>query len=198
MENINLTKLNIGCGRDILKKLPKPWLNVDVAGGSADFKCDIRHLPKEWTNRFDEVRASHVLEHFFMDEFNAIITEWVRVLKPGGQLRLIVPDLDIIINALVCGKDSKTRSVVSINETTPIMTQIFGFGYWSRNTESEWRHRFIFNKKLLKQLLVRQKSFEKILTYKKEKDPTALFGIKDDSQNSFSLLIKAKKKFNQG
>ncbi len=189
-----LTKLNLACGRDSTKKLPQPWLNVDVSGDAADMHCDIRNLPKDWTGRFDEVRASHVLEHFYMEEFDAVITEWTRVLKIGGQLRIIVPDLDVVVQALVLGKDSKGRDALSITETTPIMTQIFGFGYQSRSTESEWRHRFLFNKDLLSQLLARQVDLERISVYEKEQDPAAFFGIKDDSQNPFSLCIHAFKK----
>lgn len=188
------TKLNLACGRDVTKKLPKPWLNVDVAGNAADMHCDVRSLPDKWTECFDEVRASHVLEHLFMEEFDSVISEWVRVLKTGGKIRIIVPDLDIIIKALTLGKDTKNRNSLSINETTPILTQIFGFGYDSRSTDHEWRHRFLFNKDLLFQLLSRQKSLHGISVYEKEQDPAAIFGVKDDSQNPFSLCVHAFKK----
>ncbi len=193
-----LAKLNLACGRDISKKFPAPWLNVDLDGDCADVHCDIRKMPIDWTSKFNEVRASHVLEHIFMDEFDSVLSEWLRVLKPGGSLRIIVPDLDIIIQALVSGVDSKNRQSVSVEETTPILTQIFGFGYESKTTASEWRHRFLFNKELLSKLLKKHTAVGEISFYDKEEDPAALFGIKDDSQNPFSLCIHAFKKNSNG
>lgn len=192
------TKLNLGCGRDKNKTLPYPWLNVDVSGDAADINCDIMNLPLDWTERFEEVRISHVLEHFFLDEFDSLLSEWIRVLAPGGELRIIVPDLDVIIQGLLKGFDSKGRLAVSITETTPILSQIYGVGYQSRLTETPWRHRFLFNKVMLFDLLNRQESLEFVQLYNKEDDPANLFGIKDDSQNSFSICIHAFKKRNNG
>ena len=186
-------KLNLGCGRDRNNKFPTPWINVDLDGDCADFYCDIKILPAEWSNKFEEVRVSHVLEHFFMDEFDSILSEWLRVLRPGGLLRIIVPDLDVIIQALITGIDSKNRQSISINETTPILAQIYGVGYQSRSTSSEWRHRFLFNKELIYKLLEKQLSVCEISFYDRNDDPAALFGIKDDSQNSFSLCVNALK-----
>jgi hypothetical protein len=47
----------------------------------------------------DEVRASHVLEHFPHGQTLDVLKEWVRVLKPGGWLKIAVPDFDWIVNA---------------------------------------------------------------------------------------------------
>jgi len=44
----------------------------------------------------DEIRASHVLEHFAMAEVFDVVTEWVRALKPDGVLKLAVPNFDWI------------------------------------------------------------------------------------------------------
>lgn len=44
-------------------------------------------------NSVDEILASHVLEHFSHREREAVVREWVRVLKPGGRIRIAVPDL---------------------------------------------------------------------------------------------------------
>lgn len=46
----------------------------------------------------EEIRASHVLEHFPVREVEDVIREWVRVLKPGGWLRIAVPDFAVICN----------------------------------------------------------------------------------------------------
>lgn len=189
-----ILKLNIGCGRDKKNKFPAPWINTDIDGDCADIICDVKKLPNDWSGRFDEVRASHILEHFFLDEFDSILSEWIRVLKTGGILRIIVPDLDLISEALISGVDSKKRQSISINETTPILAQIYGIGYETRSTSTEWRHRFLFNKKLISELIGRQPDISKIGFYDKNDDPAKFFDIKDDSQNSFSLCVYAIKK----
>jgi len=188
------TKLNLACGSKVENKLPEPWLNVDLAGEAADFICDIACLPVEWSNRFNEVRASHVLEHFFLKEMDIVLQEWIRVLTPGGILRIIVPDLKIIVAGLAIGQDNKGRISVSINETTPILAQIYGVGYDDSQTEDRWRHHFIFDKATLIELLQKQPFLEKVTDYNQKDDPASIIGINDDSQNPFSLCAMAYKK----
>lgn len=40
----------------------------------------------------DEIRASHVLEHFPHGKIHAVMADWVRALKPGGTIKIAVPD----------------------------------------------------------------------------------------------------------
>ena len=93
-------RLNIGCGN---KKLDG-YINCDFhdnySGILPDVICDIRELP--FPDGFaDEVLAVHVLEHFYIWEAEAVVKEWMRVLKPGGKLIIEVPCLDKIIQIFV-------------------------------------------------------------------------------------------------
>jgi hypothetical protein len=45
-------------------------------------------------NSVSEIRASHVLEHFGFRDAITALEDWVRVLEPGGRLRIAVPDID--------------------------------------------------------------------------------------------------------
>ena len=49
-------------------------------------------------NTFNEVRASHILEHLDQSETISTIKEWWRVLKVGGFVRIIVPDFKFFID----------------------------------------------------------------------------------------------------
>lgn len=50
---------------------------------------------------FDLVYASHVLEHIPWYQVQDVLTEWVRLLKPGGRIEIWVPDAYKICKLLV-------------------------------------------------------------------------------------------------
>lgn len=52
-----------------------------------------------------DLRASHVLEHFSHLEVAAVFADWVRVLAPGGLLRIAVPDFEKLAQDYLDGKD---------------------------------------------------------------------------------------------
>ena len=57
-----------------------------------DYRCDIRQLPF-CDGYADVVYSRHALEHFGRWEVEDVLAEWLRVLKPRGELRLIVPNV---------------------------------------------------------------------------------------------------------
>ena len=64
------------------------WTIVDRKVGKEAYPLD---YPDESA---DEIEASHILEHFKIAEKVNVLREWVRVLKPGGLIRIAVPDLE--------------------------------------------------------------------------------------------------------
>lgn len=85
--------LNIGCG----SVFHPEWTNIDIVSNSIHVQAyDIRMgIPFE-DQTFDGVYASHILEHLKMTEVNGFMSEISRLLKPGGILRLVVPNLEDI------------------------------------------------------------------------------------------------------
>lgn len=87
-------KLHLGCGNIKLNG----WCNVDIKPTIAtDINDDIVLLKKFPDNFADEIYACHVLEHFSHEEVSVVFKNWKRVLKPGGMLRISVPDIDRIV-----------------------------------------------------------------------------------------------------
>ncbi len=92
-------KLNIGAGPTEIDG----WLAIDRKLGDEAYPLKSTRLG-ELTRPdgcvddsvVDEIRASHILEHFSFADARAALKEWVRVLKPGSRIRLAVPDLDRI------------------------------------------------------------------------------------------------------
>lgn len=65
-----------------------------------DVVCDVRYLPVD-DEVFDIVFSSHTLEHFGWAHVDKVLKEWVRVLKVGGELRLVVPNLRHVAKRLL-------------------------------------------------------------------------------------------------
>jgi len=81
-------KLNLGAGG---AELPG-YVNIDRATGGEAYP-----LTDYADNSVDEIRASHLLEHFSHRQTAAVLAEWVRALKPGGLLKVAVPNFTWII-----------------------------------------------------------------------------------------------------
>lgn len=60
----------------------------------------------------DEIRASHVLEHFPHAQIEAVIKDWVRCLKKGGKLKIAVPDFAQIAQGYLEGNYQPTESFI--------------------------------------------------------------------------------------
>jgi hypothetical protein len=81
-------RLNIGSGD---KLTLKGYVNVDAKFGQAAYPLAYPD------NSVDEIRASHLLEHFGLHETSNVLKDWARALKPGGWLKIAVPDFDFIV-----------------------------------------------------------------------------------------------------
>ena len=75
----------------------KGYINVDLvedrSGVKPDVNCDLRNLSVFESDYADEILSVHVVEHFWRWEVEQVLSEWVRVLKPGGKLILECPNL---------------------------------------------------------------------------------------------------------
>jgi predicted SAM-dependent methyltransferase len=86
--------LHLGCGR---RQLPG-FVHVDLADfPHIDHRHDVRTLPMFADDSAGLIYAGHVLEYFDRVEVLDVLREWRRVLKPGGTLRLAVPDFAALV-----------------------------------------------------------------------------------------------------
>jgi predicted SAM-dependent methyltransferase len=105
-------KLNIGCGTSGVPG----WVNIDnsptillsrLPWGRAVFRTpdwarDVRRMDVRRRIQFPDasvsyIYSSHTFEHFTYEESVAVSRECFRVLRPGGIIRVVVPDLEIIV-----------------------------------------------------------------------------------------------------
>lgn len=94
------TDLRINIGNGPFKH--PGWINVDcrINFKSDDLTCDLR---RKWPLRSGSAKyifSEHVFEHFgYPHEIGHVLSECYRVLKPGGVLRVIVPNADRYLRA---------------------------------------------------------------------------------------------------
>lgn len=97
MKRTDITHLNLGCGTNYL---PAPWTNFDR-------DMDITKPLPIADGTVDKILIEHCLEHVSGPTGFRFLQEAYRILKPGGVLRICVPELerldkaaaiDIIVN----------------------------------------------------------------------------------------------------
>jgi SAM-dependent methyltransferase len=89
-------RLHLGCGRHAVPG----WVNADLrAAPGVDLRIDIRRGLPLRDAAVDGIVAIHVLQDLSWLDIPPALGEMKRVLKPGGVLRLGLPDLDRAIDA---------------------------------------------------------------------------------------------------
>ena len=107
------TKLNLGCG----SVRPASWINIDSSLNANVQRIPVvgKHFAKlfnpiqyesnnvvymnlngKWSfsdNSVDVVYASHLFEHLTLRSASVFVNEAYRCLRPGGAIRIVVPDL---------------------------------------------------------------------------------------------------------
>lgn len=129
--------LDIGCG----PKLHDNFINLDYDWRpNIDLCWDItKGIPIKDSSLLG-VYTEHCLEHISYTDVCEVLGEMQRILKPGGTLRIIVPDAELYLDLYIKGKSGEkvkfpygTPAYPSMtNQTTPMMeiNQVFrGHGH---------------------------------------------------------------------
>jgi predicted SAM-dependent methyltransferase len=95
-------RLHIGCGPNTLPG----WVNIDRIARAEGVRTDIdlTALPFD-DHAVAEILAEHVCEHFSFADEARIWSEFARVLAPGGQLTIEVPDFEWVCTQFLAAED---------------------------------------------------------------------------------------------
>lgn len=167
-------KINIGCG----KKYESNYVNVDFYESLvADHLMSATNLEFE-DNICEEVRAIQLIEHLTYFETIYALSEFYRILKPGGNLIIETPDL----------KKACERYITSKNEQK---MEVLGWLYGIPHKGLQ--HKICFPPFLLTELL-ENSGFEKICTknyINEEEIPTITFTCQKSESNDDNEIFQS-------
>lgn len=89
-----MIKLDLGAGDAPVEG----YTSIDRKHGS-----EVYPLADYADGSVDEIRASHVLEHFSHTQVSEVVNHWAAKLKPGGRLRVAVPNFEFIAREYLAG-----------------------------------------------------------------------------------------------
>ncbi len=232
MKTATEKKINLGCG----PKGHDDWINVDwgILAILHRFRAleslllKLRLFPDgfniDWPNNLkvhnckknvpfrsgtvDYVYSSHFLEHLKKFETEKVVSECYRVLKPGGVLRISVPDLELLATKYVQKDKSYFSDLEDViapknGESATLMGDILTSNFYPQHFKIkttglrtvmklfERPHSWMFDYESLKDLLSRNgfKNIEK-KAYKNGRVPNIDFL---DGFPEMSLYIEAEK-----
>ncbi|NDC78652.1 MAG: methyltransferase domain-containing protein [Chitinophagia bacterium] len=168
--------LNLGCGPDAART---DWTDVD---GSLNLLWQrrmpawlMRTLQQRWglhhwpahvryidlarplgftSDSADAIYASHVLEHLHHDDALSLLAECRRVLKPGGVLRMVLPDLDSMVREYLSSEEP--TAAIHLNKRLLFCPETRPRGLLRRlyaALNDMHSHKFMYDARCLTQLL---------------------------------------------
>lgn len=131
-------KLNLGCGK---RNFGDGWDHIDGSDYPHIVSHDIVNLPYG-DGAVDLIYASHVFEYFDRETAAEVLGKWIRVLKPGGMLRLAVPNFSVYAELY-------TQGTITLDQCVgPI------FGKWKMTDTDTIYHKTTYDFDSLKNLVI--------------------------------------------
>jgi predicted SAM-dependent methyltransferase len=146
----DVAKLQLGAG----DRPRDGWLNTDLHGyGRSELVyLDVRKRFPLPDASFDFVYSEHMLEHLSYAEGQRCLRECLRVLKPGGRIRVATPSLEQLAK-LYDGGELAQRYVRWAVATLEPETDATLPGVVINNFFRSWGHRFIYDPQTLRHAL---------------------------------------------
>ena len=203
-------KLNLGCGNHT----PEDWVNIDYAFGARLAKIPLfRAINKkigffqmDWDDRikihdlrrtfpFDDasvgiVYTSHTLEHFSKQEGKRFLKECHRILRPGGIIRIVVPDLETIVSDYTTGKTSADMFL----DKLCVICDTSGMGFFKRLLASQiaFPHKCMYDTRTMLSRL-REIGFQSESRAPFESDIADIKQIESEERTKDAVILEGKR-----
>jgi ubiquinone/menaquinone biosynthesis C-methylase UbiE len=152
--------VNLGSGTTKLSSMNYTEDLVDYAEisvdldpkSSPDICADMRDLSVIKSSTIDCIYSSHSLEHVAFHDVRTCLLEWFRVIKPGGEVRIIVPNLKKIFEFV---QNGNILDKVYDSECGPIcaIDMIYGYRKFIYHGNDFMQHKTGFTKESAEAIL---------------------------------------------
>jgi len=153
LNNNNTNFINLGCGNSYVNN----FINVDFFGNKMiDYGMDLRFPFKIESNSIDGIFSEHTFEHLSHQEVDNALGECYRILKPEAKIRIIVPDLSILIERYCSNDDEwfqKWQDLVLKDPSRHYMKKYFTKMFAINFTASYYHHKSCWDFESLKKVL---------------------------------------------
>ncbi len=167
-------KLHLGCGKIVLPG----WINYDIEKNPGVVVHDLRKPLPHKNATVDFIFSEHFIEHIDKNEAKKMLRDCHRVLKPGGVIRIITPDLQVLLDDYAAGKIDRWAEIWRPSTPCEMINQGM----------RDWGHQFVYDKRELN-LILNESGFKatKYCQYKNS-EHSELNGI--DQRPHFGEIIK--------
>ena len=187
LQTTDAPKLHIGCGPFVMDD----WLNVDIQCHRPDIRYMDAGKPYPFPDHsFDYIYSEHLFEHLSVEEQTVMLQECYRILKPGGRMRLAMPNLHFLMELYLYPDKECNRKYLAwsyrlfgMKQGVPEVAEKNYPTYVINNFFRLWGHQFIHTPESLKEL-AEGIGFHGIRSYSIGKsDTSALQGLERHGQN---------------
>ena len=136
-------KLQLGAGDNVLPG----WLNTDLHGYRRADELVLLDVRKPFplpNASFDFVYTEHMIEHLTWTEGQSCLRECLRVLRPGGTIRLATPSLERLLGLYRGGEVAEHYLRWAVQTLEPEVDAALP-GIVINNFFHSWGHRFIYD-----------------------------------------------------
>lgn len=187
LKNTRIPCLHIGCGRFLLKD----WLNADIVR----YRQGVYYLnagkPYPFLDAsFDYIYSEHLFEHLALEQGINMLRECFRILKPGGKMRMAMPNFHFLIDLYLHPDEEINRRYLQwsfqtfiANDSLAKIAQEELPVYVINNFFHAWGHQFIHAPEELTRML-QAIGFKDIQQYPTGKSDTPVFVEIERHQNA--------------
>jgi predicted SAM-dependent methyltransferase len=142
-------RLHIGCGDNHLRG----WLNTELTPRGDEIYLDATRPFPFANDTFALIYSEHMIEHIPYRDAVAMAGECFRVLRPGGTIRLVTPDM-AFLRGLLDDRPHPLRSAYfEFYKRHNRMTEPFTATHLVNHFVRAWGHQFIYDAETLLNLL---------------------------------------------
>jgi predicted SAM-dependent methyltransferase len=143
-------KLHIGCGANHLEG----WLNTELCPHGREIFLDATEPFPLPSSTFAFVYSEHMIEHIPHAQARAMVGECLRVLRPGGVLRLVTPNLAFLTSLLESDLTPFQNAYLDYSVRQYAIQHGSGSGVHVFNHFMRaWGHQFIYDQASLNRLV---------------------------------------------